>query len=503
MHPQTHPSPAVIPHGPVAVARAVDPLAAIAGNATGCGLGYMLLGRWWFAAAALAGSGSLVYVMTVDPGNLWWRAGFGVWWFAMGLHAWYLTRKTEPRRLLEFDRPGAPPRERLLAAGAAGLVLLAVLGLRADAWLTLVRAENDHVAGECGPAADALESFDVTHRAAFGAMVVEGEEQLAACRILNDARAQDPETGASTVATYMDHPGAMWEGAGPERAEMFFEAARSGHDVAELLEAGFGQLIDTLASDPDQSWRVRDTVEALMSDLAEDTPVCNAATVDIWLRGQAWEAPSLGEPIADAAEQVPKRLLACARDRVDAGALTGAQAAYELFLTDHPDHAEAEAAADELYDVEYRIEYDTVTALLNRGDYCSDPSPWRGAAAHEGQGPHAMWTIGLSPERYGFPDSWVAGGVDDTVLVTCVEGPAMGEFQESCRYGSGGEIWLMFHAARFDITVYELRTGEVVDEYSREIGDPCPDRFYYRNINAVQSEYSDADVRAMFDPIQD
>ncbi|GAB4005861.1 hypothetical protein GCM10029992_54940 [Glycomyces albus] len=51
--------------------------------------------------------------------------------------------------------------------------------------------------------------------------------------------------------------------------------------------------------------------------------------------------------------------------------------------------------------------------------------------------------------------------------------------------------------------MYELRTGEVVDQYSREIGDPCPSSFYYRNVDAVQSEYSNADVRGMFEPIQD
>lgn len=508
MYPETYPppfpAPPPPPPRPARIRPAADPTAVVAGNATGLGFGYMLLGRWWLAAAALTGTGLLGYFMTADPGNLWWRIGFGAWWFAMGLHGWILTRGTEPRRLVDTELPGGRPRERLLALGGSGLVLLAVLGLRGDAWLMVHGAENDHAAGDCGSAADTLASFDTAHRTAFGAMVVEGEKQLEACRILNEARAQDPETGAATITTYMEHPRALWEGAGPERAGMFFEAARAGGDVAELMRSGFEQLIDTLANDPDQSWRVRDTVEALMSDLAEDTPVCDAATVDAWLGGQTWEAPSLGEPIAAAADQVPPRLLACARERVDAGDLGGAQAAYLRFLADHPDHADAEAAAEELYDVEYQIEYDDVTDLLNHGAYCSDPSPWRGAPAHEGSGPHTMWTLGLSPEQYDFPGSWVSEGVDDTVLVTCVDGPSMGEFQEACRYStSGGDvIWLFFYGARFDITVYELRTGEVVDQYSREIGDPCPGSFYYRNVDAVQSEYSNADVRDMFEPIQ-
>ncbi|SDE12526.1 hypothetical protein [Glycomyces harbinensis] len=507
MHPAPNPPPPAVnppPRTPT-VPRAVDPIAAVAGNATGFGLGYMLLGRWRFAAAALAGTGFLVYAMATDPENPWWRLGFGAWWLAMGLHARHLTRKTEPQPLLDFDRPGSPPRERLLAVGGAGLALLLVLGLRADAWLTVLRAEHDHAAGDCGSATDALESFEAAHRAAFGPMVIEGEDQLAACRILNEARAQDPATGADTVATYMEHPAALWEGAGPERAGMLFDAAREGGDVADLMRLGFGQLIDTLANDPDQSRRVRGTVEALMADLADDTPVCTAATVDTWLNGQTWEAPSLGEPIAAAADQVPARLLACARERADIGDLTGARVAYRQFLADHPDHADAQPAADELYDVEYRIEYDTATTLLGQGAYCDDPSPWRGAPAYEGQGPHAMWTLGLSAEQYDFPGSWIADSVDETVLVTCVDGPSMGEFQESCRYSSPSDevIWLSFFAARFDITVYELRTGEVVDQYSREIGDPCPDSFYYRNVNVVQSGYSAADVRELFHPIQD
>ncbi|GAB4005867.1 hypothetical protein GCM10029992_54960 [Glycomyces albus] len=103
-------------------------------------------------------------------------------------------------------------------------------------------------------------------------------------------------TGAATVATYMEHPRALWEGAGPERAGMLFEAARAGGDVAELMRSGFEQLIDTLANDPEQSWRVRDTVEALMSDLDGDTPVCNAATVDAWLGSQTWEALRSASP---------------------------------------------------------------------------------------------------------------------------------------------------------------------------------------------------------------
>lgn len=506
MHPETHPPPppaAIPPRRPAGGARTADPLAAVAGNATGLGLGYMLLGRRWLAAAAAAGSGALVYAMAADPANPWWRLGFGAWWLAMGLHAWHRTRRA-PRPLLDFDRPGGPPRERLLAVGGAGLALLVVLGLRADAWLMVHRAGNEHTAGDCGSAADILDSFETAHRAAFGAVVVEGEEQLAACRLLNEARAQDPEAGAATVAAYMEHPGALWEGAGPERAGMLFEAARAGGDVAELMRLGFEQLIDTLASDPEASWRVRGAVEALMSDLAEDTPVCDAAVVDAWLRAQTWEAPSLGEPVAAAADRAPARLLACARERADIGDFAGAQVAYRQFLADHPDHADAPAAADELYDVEYRIEYDTVTALLDQGAYCADPSPWRGAPAYEGEGPHPMRTLGLSAEQYDFPGSWVADGVDDTVLVACVAGPSRGELQDTCLYGSDSEtVLLAFYAARFDITVYELRTGEVVEQYRREIGDPCPDRFYYRYVNAVQSEYSAADVRGMFDPVQD
>jgi hypothetical protein len=490
--------------------RPVDPIAAVAANATALGLGYLLMGRRRLATAAVVGTAFLLFVLAAAPGNLPWRLLFGLWWLMMCVHAWYLTRGSDPDLLGSHRR-----RTRILAIGAAGLVLTVAVGLRADAWLTVRSAENTHADGDCVAAVDALDRLGAFHRIAFGAKVLEGEEQLAACRLLNEARAEGALLGADTMQTYMHHPAALWGGAGVERAGMLFDVARGGTDAASYLDSGFQQLIETLEDDPDQTDRVREAVEQLMTDLDQDTDACVAVTIDDWLGGQTWEASSFTEPIAAAAESIPVHLLQCARERSTEDDLTESQERYQRFIGEYPDHAEHQAAVDELYAVESRIEYANVSALLEADEYCKAPAPWRDAPVFEGRGPHPMWVIGLSPSQYDFPDDWTSETVDATELVVCVEGPEKGEHLESCYYEGGISAFgnyteVDFYATRIKVKVYELRTGKEIDSYTKQFdGDPCPEEleytYYYTDIgppSTVEAEVSDAQVRSVFEHLQ-
>lgn len=496
---------------PPFVPRPVDPVAAIVGNATALGLGYMLMGRVRLALAAIAGTAFLLLPLAADPGNLAWRYGFGAWWVLMCFHAWHLTRRTEAA-LLE----GRRKRMRLIATGAAGFVLLAVVGFHLDAWRTVRGAEADHAEGDCASAVETLEGLDAVDRITNGPIIIEGEEQLEACRLLNRARAEGLLTGASTMEDYLAHPAALWDGAGPERAAMLFDVARGG-DPAEPLEAGFAQLTDTLAADPGQSDRVRGTVEQLMADLDADTAPCEAVAVDDWIAGKTWNAPEITEPIAAAADAVPLRLLGCARSQAAHEKLLDAQAAYQRFLAEYPDHAEAATASDEAYEVDSRIEFDNVSTLLAADEYCQAPAPWRGAPAYSGSGPHPMWMIGLDGSAYGMSDSWLSDSFEETEIVTCVDGPKQGRHLDTCYYENPISEYFPsqvdFYATRFDVKVFELRTGEQVDSYTVQFeGDPCPEVLEYTSISGidfapppseVDAEVSDAQVRSVFERLQD
>jgi hypothetical protein len=494
---------------PPFVPRPVDPIAAIAGNATALGLGYMLMRRRRLAAVAIIGTAFFLFALAANPDSLLWRFLFGFWWFLMCLHAWHLTRgaRSEP--------PTGRRRDRWIAVSGAGFVLFVVVGVHADAWRIVRDAENAHAAGDCDAAVNTLARFNAGHAIAHGAKVAEVEQQRETCNLLIQARAQGGATGAATMAEYMDRAGALWDGAGIERAAMLFDAAIAGRDLDDNLNLGFEQLNATLETEPGQNERVRETVEQLITALDTDTQPCHAVTIDDWLRAQTWEAPELAEPIAAAAARVPVHLLECARDRSTTENLSGAQEVYQRFIAEHPDHAEFQAATDELYAVESQIEFEHVQDLLNADEYCEAPAPWRGANAYGGAAPHPMWVIGLS--AHDLPAEWTTSDVTTTEIVVCVDGPERGRFLESCYYEGGISAFqdyteVSFYATRFKVKVFELRTGKQVDSYTEEFdGDPCPEFLEYTTYGGfdhgppseVEAEVSDADVRSVFERLQD
>jgi len=132
---------------------------------------------------------------------------------------------------------------------------------------------------------------------------------------------------------------------------------------------------------------------------------------------------------------------------------------------------------------------------------------WLGAGRRGGGVVGGGWGTG----GRGFPDSWLGTAADGTELAVCVDAE-VGEFQEFCRYsGSSGTVDVWFFAHLFTIKAYELRTGELVADYTREIGDACPDTMdntfetvylsWSGSSMSLASEFTDADFRGMFSGI--
>ncbi|MEU5154030.1 hypothetical protein [Glycomyces sp. NPDC021274] len=496
------------PPRPAPPRRATDPAAAVAGNATMLGLGYMLMRRPVLAVLALCGTGFLLWSAVVQTGNPLWRYLLPAWGLATILHAWWLTRRSRPDRVVDLAdatalfgsaKPDPGRRSRVFAVTAAALVLLTAVWFRVDAWWIAEDAETAHAAGDCEEATAAIDRLDAVHRVAFGPVVLRGEEEREACELLLAGLDETPTEAAAAIADYLDHPGALWDGAGPKRAQFLLEAALlDTNPDLEVVEEAFAQLSTTLEQHPGQSETVASTVEGFMADLTE-APPCTAYTVDDWLAAQSWDAKELSAPVAAAVDQVPVRLLNCAKETAEASGAAGA-ALFREFLTAYPDHELAGEAAD---------------GVLASDTYCADPIAYRGAPDAGGAGPHPMQLVGAwGSDGRGFPESWLATTAAETALVVCVDAEG-GEFQEACQYRrpSGDTYWAYFFAHRFTITAYALQTGEVVEEYTREIGNPCPSTLdgtystifisFSDSSFSMASEYTDEDFRNMFTPLMD
>jgi hypothetical protein len=464
------------------------------------GIGYMFMRRPILAALALCGTGFLLWSAAVQAERPLWRYLLPAWGLVMILHAWWLTRRTQTERLVALAEPTPVRRARFFAVTAAAIVLLTVTWFRLDAWWIAGDAETAHARGDCEGATAAIDELDAVHRVAFGPAVLQAEEEREACDLLLtalDESAEAPTDAAATIEAYLEHPGARWDGAGPKRAEFLLDAAilDSSPNLSTVEEA-FTQLSATLEAHPGQSGNVEDTVERFMADL-ESAPSCTGYTIDDWLAAQEWDAKELTEPIAAAAGQVPVRLLGCAQERAESDTVS-AGILFREFLTAYPDHELAGAAAD---------------GILASGSYCANPVAYPGALSADGAGPHPMQLVGgWGAEGRGFPDSWLGATAAETALVVCVDAE-VGEFQETCQYRrpSGDTFWAGFFAHRFTIKAYALQTGEVVADYAREIGNPCPDTLdgtystIYFSISdtsmTMASEYSDADFRGMFNDL--
>lgn len=492
-----------------------DAFSAVLGNATLLGLGYLLVRRPQWALAAAGAALALVALIALFPHVTAWRVLLGLVWAGAVVHAWRLARHSGGT---PDPAPGgaAPPRWRTRVLTGACVLLVALAWLRLDAWAITRDAEAAHTAGDCDRALASLRWLLPAHGIAHGPAADRGVQQRQACELLTAALSDpDPSAAAEKLERYLAEPGALWDGAGPERAELLLDTvvarareqeaageALGGHGPAvAAVEDAFTQLARTLEDAPGQSGRVGAVAESFLSSLDGMAP-CRAREIDGWLLAQDWEDPALARVMEPQAEQAPVRMFDCAEALASVRPEEGA-GAHQEFLAAHPEHPLAARSAE---------------SLIATEEYCAHPAAFPAAPAYEGEGPHAMRVSGLDPEEYGFPDSWRADTVEETVLVVCVQGPERGSFQRTCAYEPGEDQLLLpfsgstdvdFYASAFTLQAYELHSGELVEEYTEEIGDPCPEELEYESYfldivpGEYDSDYSAADVRGMFDRLMD
>jgi hypothetical protein len=59
----------------------------------------------------------------------------------------------------------------------------------------------------------------------------------------------------------------------------------------------------------------------------------------------------------------------------------------------------------------------------------------------------------------------------------CVTGTGPGEVVDSCEYeveGTGQTRWIDLRGQEFAVEVYELASGELIEEYTEQVGGACP-----------------------------
>jgi hypothetical protein len=492
--------------------RTADPVAVLLGNASLLGLGYLFLRRWRLALLALAGTTALVIALGVTAGSPVVLTALVVWGAAMVVHGWVLVRRS---------LPAARPWSQRIVAGAVVVALVAlVIGLRTATERTVHDAAAAHTAGDCERASTLLERLGPADRTVHGSVALRGEANLEACGLLLDALAladpdvAGPQDAADAVAVYMRHPNALWEGAGPRRAELLLDSAYDEGAVDQkALEAGFEQLATTLDEAPGEAGPVESVVEGFLADLAEEPDHCAVRDVVEWVDGQDWTVPELAEPVAAASDEVPRRILWCARTLADADELTRSRHTYEALLRDFPSDRRADVASDELYDVITGIQRKHVRDLLTAHRYCANPEPYRGAAPYRRSGANPMRVYGIDPVAHAFPRPWRAKSLDDMVLVACVDGPKNGSYQDTCLYESDASPWgseVRFYASRFDVKLYEVRTGRQVAAFSDEFGEPCPPSILVESFisdffvppETKRSSFTSGDLRGMFEVYQ-
>ncbi|WP_146159409.1 hypothetical protein [Allonocardiopsis opalescens] len=523
----------------MAAFRRCDPIAAALGNACLAGLGYLMLERRRLAAGTTLVTAGLVAVMALADQPTWLPRTVSVlltlWWAGLTAHAWYLAGGRMPRPAGRALPPAAPPygepvlgsvgRQRLVAAVAAAALLLGLGALRFDTGRIEGAAAASHRAGDCAQALAALDRLHAAHRVAdglLGARVLAARE---ACALLiraeRYARVDDRPRAADTLAHYIAHPGARWEGADARRAELLLAEAAEvlGGDAltgeARSLEEGFGYLATVLRENPGQDRQVGAVLDGFLDELPAPDACATTAVAD-WLR----DRPAGGDALDRAAEAVPRiapaAIVGCGDSLLADDDPHGARERYERILAEYPEHELVEEAERGIRSAETAIQLEEVRALLTGGTggtpaYCDDPAPYRGADPYEGAGPHRAMLFGDSQSRERLPSSWLAGDAADAVLVICAGEADMGSVVTSCQYGPTAFTpteTVTFRTREVPVRVYEVRTGELVRDTSVAVGGHCPQTLNYTyygvDTGPPSPQYArsnNADVRAAYQPL--
>lgn len=470
-----------------------DPFAAALGNASLLGIGYLLLGRIGLAIAGLCGTAALLAAVGLSEQPAWfWRIVLGLWWMLQIGHAWWQATRRAQLRMPPPPTPlravGESPREslrtqRFFAATAFVLVLVPAFAMRAEA-VRIEQAAVDVYGWDDCTAAEAVEAaFTVRHRIADGMPV---------------ARAETVQDACGDLAEAGDH--------------------LSEAETADGVAGAFNRLENVLDEAPQLRDEADNLVDGFTADLSNGAS-CDAVEVADWLANQPPDNGLRSRAAAVVPEVMPKALLKCAQSQFDADEVVffeealaeadEARAAFQRLLDEYPDHPLAAEAALGVDAVDAVFELEELTTLTTSvygapPEYCERPAPYRGAAPYEGSGPHPTMLFGESVGADALPKSWTTGIASEAVLVICAELSGLGAHVETCAYQGGHSI--AFHRQQIALRVFEVRTGELVDTRTIEIGGTCPSTVYYYQtppekmaVESSGSDYIDA-YRPVIDP---
>ncbi|KAB8189373.1 hypothetical protein FH608_039925 [Nonomuraea phyllanthi] len=514
--------------GSEAPGRSWDPAAVALANASLLGAGYMMLRRRRPAVVTVVITIVLVAVLALGVRTVWFEAVVLAWWAAVVVHGWYLAGG-RPRRSPSVPAgPGreAVRRQRLVALGIAGPVLLAVGFLRFDASRIERDAAAAHRQGECARALSILDGLWAGHHVADAPLTARAERGAEACELLLTAERQagrDPLLAARTLQAYGAHPSALWASADGRRAELFLARAADELDAAltgdtKALETGFGRLSTVLGQFPGQEGNVQNVMNGFLGHLPADNPCATRAITD-WLG----ERPAAGDVLDGAAgvvpELAPAAILGCGDDLVAAKDWKEARAQYEQLLDQYPKHDLAAKAERGRKKAQLAIELANVRKLLKKPEsggkpaYCTKPARYSGAKPYRGKGPHRALFFGKDDHRRKLPSSWLAKDAADAVLVICAGKMTYGSAVTSCDYRAQRSGWITrvtFRKRKVPVRVYELRTGRRVAAHSVQIGGTsCPRRIHYTIFGSFDPgppskryvSSSTSDVRAGYRPL--
>lgn len=470
----TYTAPAMPPVGPGEVWTR-DPVAVAVGNASLLGVGYLLLRRYWFALAAVAGTVVLVSRL-VSTSDALYEVAVLVWWVAVIVHGWFLARRDTGGR--------GTVRGRRLVALAVTMPVLLILGLlrfgAARIQGSVAEARHD---GDCARVVSAQDQVWFGYRIADAPGTARGDEAVAACDRLRTATAQ-----LTTELT------------GDTRS----------------LRKGFRTLASVLAEDGNDK-----TVETTLNRFLGRLPVkdpCVTADVTDWLRSREPSHDLLDRSADTAARTAPAALVGCADDFMAHNSWELARDRYDELLQWYPGGDLADRARKGTKKAALNIELTQVSRLLTaeadeQPAYCSSPAKYSGAKPM-GKGTnralffaHDEYSIAEDyPKK--FPSSWKAADASDAVLVVCMGEVTYGPSTQTCPYqakSSGAVSNVTFHKIEVPVKGYELRTGKLVTSRKLQIGGTsCPSTVYAEegaDPGPMYVRASASDVRAAFRPL--